>query len=220
MSPQLYTMVTNELGVPMLVPASMYPGRDMIGQEGVYSKNGQTDASTLNDEANALEELSALHNTLLVGGQLISTGTAGDPNPQPISTIRKPWLDAPDNAVPFDAAAAVALPNVAATATIVQFTVPDGMDGVVNAYSWNFIGGGFVQGNGDIVVQMLRDGAAVRNYENILVEKGSVAIPRPIAPLRVYSGQVISLLINHVANALLVGNVVGSFVGYFYPSQS
>jgi hypothetical protein len=69
------------------------------------------------------------------------------------------------------------------------------------------------------VAQVLRDGSPVRNYENIVVEKGSVAIPRPIAPLRIFSGQTINLVVNHVSNILLNGNMVGSFVGYFYPSQ-
>jgi hypothetical protein len=219
MSPQLYTVVVNGMGVPMLVPQNTYPGQDVTGGNSVYTNTGQTDAITLNDSANALGELAALHNILLTGNQLISTGSAGEPQQIPISTIRKPWLDAPDNAVPFDPAGAATLGVVGTQIIPVTFTVPDGMDGVINAYSWNFIGGGFVQGSGDLIAQVFRNDAPIRNYDNILVEKGSVAIPRPIAPLRIFSGQIISLVVSHVANALLNGNVVASFVGYFYPSQ-
>ena len=219
---QLYTVVVNGMGVPMLVPMNSYPGEDVVGTNSTTTATGQTDATTLNDSANELSELAALHQSLLVGGQLVATGTGGDDGTSnlPVSTVRKPWLDAPDNSVPFDSAGALALPNVGSTGIVTTFTVPDGLDGVINAYSWNFIGGGFVQGQGDVVAQVLRNGAAVRNYDNILVEKGSVGIPRPIAPLRLYSGDVIQLLVNHVANALLLGNVVASFVGYFYPSRS
>jgi hypothetical protein len=221
MTPQLFTMQLSDMGEPQLVPYPPMVGNDLGGQQGYYvQRTGQTDATSLNDYANALGELASLHNTLLVSGQLIATGVAGEPQPTPISTIRKPWLDAPDNAVPFDEAASALLPAVAALATVVTFTVPDGMDGVITAYSWNFVGGGFVQGNGDLIAQVTRNGAAVRNYSNILVEKGNIAIPRPIAPLRLYSGDVIALTIFHAANALLIGNVVASFVGYFYPSQS
>jgi hypothetical protein len=96
-------------------------------------------------------------------------------------------------------------------------TVPDGMDGVINRLSWNFTGGGFVQGSGDIQAQLFRNGAAVRNFDNMLVEKGSIGTARPISPIRVYAGQIITLVVNHLANGLLNGNLVGSLVGYYYP---
>ena len=75
--------------------------------------------------------------------------------------------------------------------------------------------------NGSFSAQILNNGAAVRNYDNILVQKGTVEIPRPISPLRIYSGRTYQIVINHLANALLNGNLVNAgFVGYFYPSMS
>ena len=175
----------------------------------------------LNQTANSLLELSGLHDTLLVNGQLIGTGT-GDSGSgaNPATTIKKPWLDAQDGAVPFDQQTAAPLGIVGTTASVVSITVPTGYDGVINAYSWNFTGGGFVQGSGDLVAQVLRNGVSIRNYNNILTEKGSPQIARPIAPLRLYSNDVISLTVNHVANVMLTGNLIGSFVGWFYPSAS
>ena len=35
--------------------------------------------------------------------------------------------------------------------------MPLGYDGVINAYSWNFLGASFVDGSGDIVVQILEE---------------------------------------------------------------
>lgn len=184
-----------------------------------------TNALTVNDAATALLELASLHNTLLTDNSLIATGTGDDKAKQdPTYVVRRPWLDAPQGLIPFDEQTAVALLNPivlpAGNQEVVAHVVPDGYDGVINAYSWNFVGGGFTEGSGDLVVQLLRDGIPIRNYENITVEKGTIAAARPISPLRIYSKQRISLVINHVANPLLNGNVNGSLVGYDYPAMS
>jgi hypothetical protein len=218
----------DEMGVPQLanydpnlVGNSTAGWAPFIPNQSGPSGGNYTNPSSLNDSANGLLELANLHNTLLVGGQLVASGTGDNTNAQlPTYVVNRPWVEPPEGSVPFDPQIAIALPAVAATAVIVALVVPDGYDGVINAYSWNITGGGFVQGSGDLQVQMLRNGAAIRNYDNILVEKGTISTPRPISPLRVYSGQAISLVINHVANGLLAGNVIGCFSGYFYPSLS
>jgi hypothetical protein len=180
-----------------------------------------TNANSLNSYASAMNELALLHAALLTNGQLVASGTADVSGSNlPTSVIKRPWLEEPDGSVPYDQAQVAALPAVAGTVTVVMMTVPTGMDGVINAFSWNFTGGGFVQGSGDIQAQLFRNGAAVRNFDNILIEKGTIQTPRPISPIRVYSNQVITLVINHLNNGALNGNVVGSLVGYFYPAQS
>jgi hypothetical protein len=197
----------------------------VIGQ--VLPQGGGQDATnalTVNQAATGLLELASLHATLLVGNSLIASGTGDDKDKQdPYYTVRRPWLDMPEGGVPFDPEEAVDLPNLvlpSGNTLVVSHTVPDGYDGVINAYSWNFLGGGFTEGSGDLVVQLLRDGVPIRNYDNITVEKGTIAEARAISPLRIYSKQTISLVINHVANPLLNGNVVGSLVGYDYPAMS
>lgn len=198
-----------EQGMPLGQPLAQGGGLDA------------TNLTTVNNTATGLLELATLHNRLLVGNSLIASGTGDDKAKQdPTYVVQRPWIEEPEGAVPFDPQLSVALGVVGVTTTIVELVVPDGYDGSIKRYSWNFTGGGFVQGSGDLVVQVLRDGAPVRNYDNITVEKGTIATPRDISPLRVYSKQTISLVINHVANALLNGNVIGSFVGYFYPSLS
>jgi hypothetical protein len=219
-----YYIVRDQMGVPQVVYADLTPGENVVGSTGgVVQGDLSSDTTTggLNQQANGLLELANLHNTLLTNNQLTASGTGDSVAAQnPTSITKRPWLESPEGSVPFDPQIAVALPAVAGTAVIVTLVVPDGYDGVINAYSWNFTGGGFVQGSGDLQAQVLRNGAAVRNYDNILVEKGTIAMPRPISPLRIYSGQIIQLVINHVANGLLAGNVIGSLVGYFYPSMS
>lgn len=213
----------DSMGNPIVIPMNLPAGTTIGGAVPYGAKKAplQTTQTTISDTALALQSLSDLHNSLLVNGQLISTGTGDDMvSPLPTSTIKKPWLDAPDGAVPFDPQTSVALPVVGGFATVVTLTVPQGYDGVINQYSWNFTGGGFVQGSGDLQAQVFRDTSAVRNYDNILVEKGTIGIARAISPLRIYSGQVITVRINHIANNLLSGNVIASLVGYFYPSAS
>jgi hypothetical protein len=219
-----YYIVRDYMGVPQIVYADLTPGENVVGSTGGIVQGDLSSGTTtggLNQQANGLLELANLHNTLLTQNQLVCSGTGDNASAQlPTTVVTRPWLDSPEGSVPFDPQLAVALPAVAGSTVVVTLVVPDGYDGVINAYSWNFTGGGFVQGSGDIQVQILRNGAAVRNYDNILVEKGTIAAPRPISPLRVYSGQILTLVVNHIANALLNGNVVGCFSGYFYPSMS
>ncbi len=214
----------DSMGVPYAALSNLPPGTMIDPSTGglVYTNNPKyTSPDMESNTALGLSELATLHAQLLVNGNLIATGTGDSQTQQnPVATERKPWLDAPDGAVPFDPQTAVALPTIlGTTAVIVSYLCPDGRDGVINAYSWNFTGGGFVDGSGDIVVQILRNGVPIRNYENIVVQKGSIQIARPIAPLRVYSKDLIQMVVNHVANGLLAGDVVGSFVGYDYPSR-
>ena len=180
-----------------------------------------TDVFTLNDPAENLAELAYLHATQLSLLGAISTGSGGsEPSLQTVESIKRPWIDPPEGYSSFDAASSVTLPAEGSSDTVVSFLVPDGWDGVVNAFSWNFTGAGFNEGSGDLVVQILRNDAAVRNYDNITVSKGTIPIPRPISPIRIYSKQTVSIKISNVAGGLiLTGNVVGSLVGYIYPNK-
>lgn len=218
--------VIDSMGVPRLYDTSMAIGNNVTGIAPLPSNlstihGNFTDNTSTNSYANGLLELANLHNTLLVNNQLVASGTGDSVAAQnPTHVVARPWLEAPEGAVPFDPQTTAALGLIGTSVVVVSLTVPDGYDGVINAFSWNFAGGGFVQGSGDLQAQILRNGAAVRNYDNILVEKGTVAIPRPISPLRIYSGQVITLVVNHIANGLLAGNLIAGFSGYFYPSAS
>jgi hypothetical protein len=165
-----------------------------------------------------LAELAWLHQNYL---SAIATGVGGDDaRANPSYVVKRPWIDPPDGYISYDEAGKVALPAVGSTSTIVTFTVPDGYDGVINGYSWNFVGGGFTEASGDLVVKITRDLAPIRNYDNVLVQKGTIGNPRMVSPIRVFSKQVIALIITHAANVALNGDVVGSFVGYFYPNAS
>jgi hypothetical protein len=228
MFPQSYYVGVDAYGNPVAITTgAMSPnlaGSIVAPQVPVGTIPNSTNASSTNAVANNLLELATLHNTLLVGSALIGTGQGdGTTSADPTTTIKRPWIDEPDGAVPFDPEIAVALPPAATIPTqyvIVTLTVPQGYDGVIKGFNWNFTGGGFVQGDGSLQAQILRNGVPVRNYDNILTERGTYQTARPISPLRIYSLDVIQLVVNHLANGLLSGNLLGGFVGYFYPSAS
>jgi hypothetical protein len=208
-----------------LQPVGLIPSNVPQGTLGpVLVQEGGPDATnalTVNQSASDLVELASLHATYLVGNNLIASGTGDDKDKQdPIYAVRRPWLDMPEGGLPFDEANTTSLPALPGNVTITSHMVPDGYDGVINAYSWNFQGGGFTEGSGDLVVQLLRNGVPIRNYNNITVEKGSTEQARLISPLRIYSKDFIELVISHVSNPLLMGDVVGSLVGYDYPAMS
>lgn len=181
-----------------------------------------TDNDNVNDVGTMLNELAAMHARYLVGMDLIGTGTGGgtsDYSGVPSLVVRRPWLEPSDGYVPYDEQTVAALPAVAASVVLTSIIVPDGMDGVINRLSWNFVGGAFSQGSGDITVQIRRNTTPVRNFQNITVEKGTIDEPRTISPIRVYSKEVVDIYVTHTANVALNGNVVGCLQGYFYPSR-
>lgn len=178
------------------------------------------------DSAQLLQELAAIHMDLLGNKQLLSAyqdlatpGTSGGFTTSTGAIVR-PWIDEPDGSVPFDEQFGIALPNPppAAEAVVLTFQVPVGYDGVIKALSNNFLGGGFVDFSGQIQWRILADGRPIRNFSNILANKGTVAAGRIISPIRIYSGQVITYTVTHIANIGLIGQVVCSLTGYIYPT--
>lgn len=173
-----------------------------------------------------LKELVGMHQALVGGKRFIGSyspdtnrfdGQGGGNDFQ----LAPPWVEAPQNFLPFDETGLVDLPVVgSADTTILSMIVPDGQDGIIKGYSLNFTGGGFVQGSGDIVWRVLIDGQAVRNFSNITTEKGSPEQVRPISGgIRIFSGQLVTAVVNHVADVTLSGKVSANFSGWYYPSK-
>lgn len=141
--------------------------------------------------------------------------------PPPRESDRPPWIEPPAGAEPFEFVAAIPTPAAGVTAVVLQFGVPYGYDGVIRRVSHNYTGGGFVQGSGDLVWRLFRDGAAVRNFESLTIEFGSIQTPRPIDAIRIFSGQVITYEVEHSASSGLPvagTQIVCALGGYFYPT--
>jgi len=131
---------------------------------------------------------------------------------------KRPWIDEPDGSVPFDYQQGLGLPAVGGSVILIDFFVDVGKDGVIKFMSNNCIFP-FNDFSGDIQWQLLVNGKAVRNFDNMLAQKGTVGIPRPVSPIRLYSSDHVQVICNHLANVALNGNVVSSLLGYLYPSQ-
>lgn len=132
-----------------------------------------------------------------------------------------PWIQPPAGRVPIDIFGVAAIGVIGTLGTqLLAFQVPDGYDGVITDYALNYTGGGFVNGSGDLVWRIFADGRAIRNFSNILSEKGSETFPRKISSgIQIYSNQIITVTIDHVANAALGATATCSLIGYMYPRK-
>ena len=168
-----------------------------------------------------LQGLAQLHTQYIGSTSVLDQNSPATTNTSEAALyVRRPWLDPPPGFLPFDEQNGIALPGLGGADTVVlQFQVPDGYDGVINYISNNITGGGFVDFSGDIVWRIEADGRPIKNFENIRNQKGTIQQPRQVSPIRIYSGQVITYVVNHVANGALAGNVICSCNGYYYPNK-
>lgn len=170
-------------------------------------------ADQLNPMAQSLMTLALQQQAVLSTGFLQEQAI----NPQP-DYPRRPWIDEPYGSVPFDQQNGLALDVVGTTQVVVSMLVPIGMDGVIKYISNNTVFP-FNNFSGDLQWQILRNKQAIRNFDNILTQKGTVEIPRPVSPIRIYSGDLIEYVVKHIANVALNGDIVCCLNGYFYPAQ-
>ena len=130
-----------------------------------------------------------------------------------------PHLYQPTTGLPFNETTYITIPAEGAQATILDFRVPNGYQGVINQMGNNFVGGGFVDGSGDLIWQLLLDGVPYPNFENIIASLGSPANPSLIGAVQLKERQRVQLIIKNigvVVNAQLIG---GRLSGYYYPLE-
>lgn len=181
--------------------------------------NLSTYLGVTNTENPPLYELAELHQQYVKGLEVLAQ-TTGSNNENLI--VKRPWIDEPAGSIPFDEQNGVLLPQppgAAAIATVLEYQVPEGFDGVIKFVNNNLNFGGFVEYSGDIIWRLLIDDRPFKNFEAVLGQKGSVAQSRPISPIRLYSKQKVKWVVEHPANAALAGQTICGFAGYIYPSK-
>jgi hypothetical protein len=141
--------------------------------------------------------------------------------PNPASTQRRVWLDEPPGSVPFDEQNTASIPLAGGVdKAVVTMVVPQGYDGVIKWISNNVDHSVPPFNAGDIVWKIMINGRPVRNFGNILQEKGSIAQGREISPIRIFSGDVVTYTVaQSAANTVTGGDTVCSLSGYYYPSK-
>jgi hypothetical protein len=116
---------------------------------------------------------------------------------------------------PFENAAYILLPAIGTTATILNFTVPKGNNGFIRRIANVFVGGGFVDGSGGIVWQILLDqtkNIVAPGFNNIVASLGSVSNPSPIDGIHIFEGGLVALIVTNVS-IVVSGQFVGGRLG-------
>lgn len=136
-----------------------------------------------------------------------------------------PWVQRPNGYVPFNNFGGIATPAATGVDTVVlTFTVPTGQDGVILGIITQYSAGTLIQGSGDLTWKIKQNGVAMTGYDSITFTLGSFSInPFPLQPLRIYSGDVITMTVAHAATSGLpytATKVLGMLGGYFYPIKS
>ena len=138
----------------------------------------------------------------------------------PAATSRRVWVEEPPGSVPFDEQASLILPALPASTDVpvLTFQVPFGFDGVIKWISNNVLPEGTFT-PGALVWKILVNRRAVRNFQMITNEKGTVFQGREVSPIRIFSGDVVQYTVNQPAGSPLTGTTVVSATGYYFPSK-
>jgi hypothetical protein len=173
------------------------------------------------------------------------TSGAGDPSTDPLEYLTEidegdlppaqsnrpdlpPWLYQPTNWENIDQVNYALVPAIGSTVTIISYVVPPGRNGIINKVACNFVGGGWIEGSGDIVWRILIDGTpppGATSYDSILASLGSPANPTGVAGFRIFENQVLSLVAfnnpgGSSGGVVVAGQRVGArFCGWNYPTD-
>jgi hypothetical protein len=137
-----------------------------------------------------------------------------------------PWIYQPVNWENVDQINYALVPAIGSTVTIISYVVPPGRNGIINKVACNFVGGGWVEGSGDIIWRILVDGTpppGATSYDTILASLGGPSQPTGIAGFRFFENQVLTFVaFNNPSGAnggvVVAGQRVGArFTGWNYP---
>ena len=174
------------------------------------------------------QELLRRHRT--VNGNLLAESAGIDLSRVITSTGRirvekEPSIDMPLSGHPYTfmgvqgvAPAQVLLPAIGASVIVVGFTVPSRSNGTIEFIANQYVGGGWVEGSGGIIWQVLADAVPVQGYDAILGSLGATSNPGSLgrSPIRIFENQLIQLNLKNVSVAAAGQVLLGLFRGHFY----
>ena len=101
---------------------------------------------------------------------------------------------------------------------VVGFTVPSRSNGTIEFIANQYVGGGWVEGSGGIIWQVLADAVPVQGYDAILGSLGATSNPGSLgrSPIRIFENQLIQLNLKNVSVAAAGQVLLGLFRGHFY----
>lgn len=181
----------------------------------------------LNADGMALANLAAWHMQRIGNTGMLAAppeGVSSQPLgsiPNPAATQRRVWLDEPPGSIPFDEQGTLSIPvTPGVDVPVLVMVVPQGYDGIIRWVSNNVINAtpAFLPGN--LIWKIEINGRPVRNFGNILQEKGTIYQGREVSPIRVFSGDSVSYTVQLPASSPgITGETVCSLTGYYYPSK-
>jgi hypothetical protein len=131
-----------------------------------------------------------------------------------------PWIYPPAEFQPIDLIDYVPLPAVGATAVILTQQIEPGNNAVITGLANNFVGGGFVEGSGELYWTIALDGDPVAGYDHILASLGSPASPTTHpSGFRVFEGQTITMSVTNVSIVVAGQRVGGRLMGWYYSQE-
>lgn len=126
----------------------------------------------------------------------------------------------PAKGTAFNRATYITIPAIGLTAAVLDFVVPDGKNGIIDQIANNFVGGGFVDGSGQIVWRVMLDDVPAPGLEEMIASLGNPAAPSRTAPVRIFEGQNIQLLVQNIGIVPAGQLIGGRLSGYFYPKDA
>lgn len=133
---------------------------------------------------------------------------------------RPNFWEPPHYAVPIETSSQpfVAYPAPgAAAATVLSYTVPNGYRGAIRWMAIVAVGGGFIDGTGNVIWRIQRNSVWVQGYENLTAQIGSWAMPND-APLEVQENETYTVTVEvPAASAVQSGTTGARFRGWLVP---
>jgi hypothetical protein len=131
-----------------------------------------------------------------------------------------PWIFPPPEFQPIDVDSYVPLPPIGTTVVVTQYTVQKMSNGVIKAYANNFVGGGFEEGSGDVIWQILRNGVPIKGYNDIVASLANPASPfHHPSGFRIFENDIIQLTVTNEA-VVVAGQLIGGrLAGWQYPKR-
>ena len=129
----------------------------------------------------------------------------------------------PDNGQPLHYFDSIATPAPGSSATVVSFYVPDGWIAIVKGVTNLYASAGFVNGDGQLIWRIDKDGEYPPGFENIKTNLGNTEQPWPLSgAIIAVSGQLVRYTISTDAAATCptgsTAPTVCGFDGYFVPA--
>lgn len=152
-----------------------------------------------------------------------ATATGGAGNSIFTAYQNNPIAVMPDNGQPLHYFDSIATPAPGSSATVASFIVPDGWIAVVKGVTNLYQSAGFVNGDGQLIWRIDKDGEYPPGFENIKTNLGNTEQPWPLSgAIIAVSGQLVKYTIAVDAAATCptgaTAPVICGFDGYFVPA--